>query len=87
VESRQTDSSYITVNIIDNGPGIPEKEQRKIFDPFFTTKSAEGKGTGLGLWVSHNIMEKMGGNITFSSREGNGCTFFVTIPAIIPEKK
>jgi two-component system NtrC family sensor kinase len=87
VESRQTDSSHITVNIIDNGPGIPEKEQRKIFDPFFTTKSAEGKGTGLGLWVSHNIMEKMGGNITFSSREGNGCTFFVTIPAIIPEKK
>jgi two-component system NtrC family sensor kinase len=87
VESRQTDSSYITVNIIDNGPGIPEKEQRKIFDPFFSTKSAEGKGTGLGLWVSHNIMEKMGGNITFSSQEGDGCTFFVTIPAIIPEKK
>jgi len=87
VKSRQTDSSYIAVSIADNGPGIPEKEQKKIFDPFFTTKRSEGKGTGLGLWVSHNIMEKMGGNITFSSQEGKGCTFFVTIPMIIPEKK
>ena len=86
VKSRRTDS-YILVSIIDNGPGIPEKEQRKVFDPFFTTKRAEGKGTGLGLWVSHNIMEKLGGNITFSCREGEGCTFIVTIQKITPEKK
>ncbi len=86
VKSEQTDS-HISVSIIDSGPGIPEKEQRKVFDPFFTTKRAEGKGTGLGLWVSYNIMEKLGGNITFNSREGKGCTFTVTIPKITPEKR
>jgi two-component system NtrC family sensor kinase len=47
----------ILVSVTDNGPGIPVDMQRKVFDPFFTTKSA-GKGTGLGLWISHSIMEK-----------------------------
>ncbi len=86
VKTRQA-NSYIAVSITDNGPGIPERDRPKVFDPFFTTKRAQGKGTGLGLWISYNIMEKMGGNITLISREGKGCTFTVTIPIIIPEKK
>jgi two-component system NtrC family sensor kinase len=56
----------IHVRITDNGPGVPEELQRKVFDPFFTTKAA-GKGTGLGLWISYNIVEKMGGTITLNS--------------------
>jgi CheY-like chemotaxis protein len=46
--------------IADTGPGIPESLQKKIFDPLFTTKST-GKGTGLSLWISYNIIEKMAG--------------------------
>jgi len=76
----------ILVSVSDNGPGIPEDMQRKVFDPFFTTKSA-GKGTGLGLWISHSIMEKMGGTITLNSTVGAGTTFVAQIPLVIPEKK
>ncbi len=76
----------IHVRITDNGPGVPEELQRKVFDPFFTTKAA-GKGTGLGLWISHNIIEKMGGTITLNSTAGGGSTFTVKIPIVFPEKK
>jgi two-component system NtrC family sensor kinase len=78
--------SQIWVIIKDNGPGIPEDQQKMIFDPFFSTK-ASGKGTGLGLWVSYNIMEKIGGNITFKSQPGKGCSFTVIIPIKVPDKK
>jgi two-component system NtrC family sensor kinase len=57
-----------------------------VFDPFFSTK-AKGKGTGLGLWVSYNIIEKMGGTITCKSQPGKGTKFTVVIPINIPEKK
>ena len=57
-----------------------------MFDPFFTTKET-GKGTGLGLWVSYNIMEKLGGSIAFRSQVGKGTTFTVQIPVVVPEKK
>jgi hypothetical protein len=52
----------ILVTIEDDGPGLSDDMLRKVFDPFFTTKDP-GKGTGLGLWVSHNIIWKMGGSI------------------------
>jgi two-component system NtrC family sensor kinase len=76
----------ILVSVTDNGPGIPEEMRRKVFDPFFTTKSA-GKGTGLGLWISYSIMEKMGGTISLNSKVGEGTSFVVQIPIVIPEKK
>jgi two-component system NtrC family sensor kinase len=76
----------ILVSVTDNGPGIPEEMVRKVFDPFFTTKSS-GKGTGLGLWISYGIMEKMGGNISVNSKVGEGTTFVVRIPVVLPEKK
>ena len=85
VKSRRIDSQ-IWVIVKDNGPGIPENQQRMVFEPFFSTK-AGGKGTGLGLWVSYNIMEKMGGTITFKSQPGKGCSFTVIIPIKIPGRK
>ena len=78
--------SQIHVRIVDNGPGIPASQQKRVFEPFFTTKDT-GKGTGLGLWVSYNIMEKMGGSLTLKSEEGKGSTFTVQIPIVLPEKK
>jgi two-component system NtrC family sensor kinase len=76
----------ITAHVVDNGPGMTEEQLRRVFDPFFTTKQV-GKGTGLGLWISHSIIEKMGGTITVHSRKGEGAHFTVQIPIAVPEKK
>ena len=85
VRSRKVDS-FINVDITDNGPGISEEVQKKVFDPFFTTKET-GQGTGLGLWVSYDIITKMGGNISIKSEVGKGTTFTISLPAVAPEKK
>jgi two-component system NtrC family sensor kinase len=77
---------HIVVTIKDDGPGLSEDMMRKIFDPFFTTKDP-GKGTGLGLWVSHNIIAKMGGGIHVKNNPDKGAVFTVEIPIVIPEKK
>jgi len=79
-------AARIVVKVIDNGPGIPKEQHARIFDPFFTTKKG-GKGTGLGLWISYTIMEKMGGTLSFNSEAGKGSTFSVEIPIVTPEKK
>jgi two-component system NtrC family sensor kinase len=80
------DAASLFVSIADNGPGIPPERQKKIFEPFYTTKQ-DGKGTGLGLWVTHSIVAKMGGAIRFVSQPGRGTTFTVELPIVIPEKK
>ena len=76
----------IRVTVADTGPGIPENLQRMIFDPFYTTKSA-GKGTGLGLWISYNIIEKMGGEISVKSQVGQGTEFIIHLPIVAPRMK
>jgi two-component system NtrC family sensor kinase len=85
VSTRRLDGN-ICVNVKDDGPGMTPEMQKKIFEPFVTTKSG-GKGTGLGLWVSLGIVEKMGGSITVESKVGEGCTFTVKLPIVVPEKK
>jgi len=85
VKSRKIDS-HIVVTVSDDGPGIPRDRQGKVFEPFFTTKDTE-KGTGLGLWISHDIMKKMGGTITVEGKEGEGSTFTVKIPIVLPENQ
>ncbi len=85
IESRSA-NSRIVVTISDDGPGIPKDQQSKVFEPFFTTKETE-KGTGLGLWISYDIMEKMGGTIMVASKEGQGSAFTVKIPIVLPEKE
>jgi two-component system NtrC family sensor kinase len=84
VASKRADG-LIHVDITDDGPGIPSDQQKRVFEPFFTTKQTS-KGTGLGLWVSYDIVEKMGGSITVNSRVGEGTTFTVSIPIVLPEK-
>jgi two-component system NtrC family sensor kinase len=83
--SRYSDDK-IVVTIKDDGPGLSDEMLRKIFDPFVTTKDP-GKGTGLGLWVSHNIISKMGGSIQVKNRPDKGAVSTVEIPVVIPEKK
>jgi len=76
------DSSKNQVVIVfkDTGIGISEENITKIFDPFFTTKEA-GKGTGLGLAVIYGIIERHNGTISVESKEGEGATFTITLPA------
>nr|MDZ8285056.1 ATP-binding protein [Nostoc sp. ChiSLP01] len=72
--------NWINIQIFDNGFGISEELQRKIYDPFFTTK-AVGKGVGLGLSVSYQIIvEKHGGKLSCISAYGRGTTFQIEIP-------
>jgi two-component system NtrC family sensor kinase len=63
----------------DTGPGIPFDIQKDVFKPFFTTKDV-GQGTGLGLYISHEIVRKHGGSLTFESRPGKGSRFVVELP-------
>jgi two-component system NtrC family sensor kinase len=72
----------LSVNITDNGPGIPEAVAQRVFEPFFSTKS-EGEGTGLGLSISLGIVKEHGGNISVDpggAGSGRGATFTVELP-------
>jgi len=69
----------VEVRISDTGKGIPPENLSKIFDPFFTTKPV-GKGTGLGLNVSYNIVKKHQGEIKVESEVGKGTTFIIKLP-------
>ncbi len=71
---------HVVIRIVDNGPGISEEVCRKLFDPFFTTKPV-GKGPGLGLSISYQIVvEKHGGQLICISEPGKGAEFLVVIP-------
>ena len=78
VKTSKTDG-MVEILISDNGTGIPEELHEKIFELFYTTKPS-GKGTGLGLPICRNIIEKLGGEISFKSEPGVGTTFFVRLP-------
>lgn len=78
VKSRY-DQGNIVVSIQDNGCGISEANLKKIFDPFFTTK-AIGKGTGLGMSIASEIIQKHGGTISVKSIQGEGTTFIISLP-------
>jgi two-component system NtrC family sensor kinase len=72
----------LSVNISDNGPGIPEDVAQRVFEPFFSTKS-EGEGTGLGLSICLGIVKEHGGNIRVDpggAGSGRGATFIVELP-------
>ncbi len=76
---------WVTVEIEDNGPGIPAGVQEKMFNPFFTTKPL-GKGTGLGLSITYNIIKKHGGDIKVSSQPGQ-TIFAVRLPVNFERSK
>lgn len=74
-----SENEWMNIEFADNGCGIPEENIPRIFDPFFTTKPA-GKGTGLGLYLCHQIISAMNGRIDVSSTPGKGSTFIVRLP-------
>ncbi len=78
------EADEIVVEIVDNGPGIPPTHLPKIFDPFFTTKSP-GKGAGLGLNISYNIVQRQQGEISVTSEPGR-TVFQVRLPVNFPQR-
>ncbi|GAB4152032.1 MAG: hypothetical protein Fur0046_31500 [Cyanobacteria bacterium J069] len=71
---------HVAIYLIDNGPGIPASVQKRLFDPFFTTKPV-GKGTGLGMSISYQIVtERHGGTLECISEPGQGAMFRIEIP-------
>jgi len=79
-QKEQTDS-WVEIQFSDTGIGIDEKTQESIFEPFFTTKE-EGKGTGLGLFITYQIIENHGGIIDVESEINKGTTFTIKLKAI-----
>jgi two-component system NtrC family sensor kinase len=77
VSTRSEGRSHV-VQFLDSGPGLSAEARERIFDPFYTTKPS-GKGTGLGLYVSHAIAERLGGELTAANRAEGGCAFTVRL--------
>ncbi|MDH3257617.1 MAG: PAS domain-containing protein, partial [Nitrospinota bacterium] len=73
--------SHLYFTVKDNGVGMTEEIQKEIFEPFFTTKPKE-EGTGLGLWVTHGIVQSHGGFIEVNSQCGKGTSFTVSLPML-----
>ena len=75
----RSEGDRVLVEVLDTGPGIAPDVLPRIFDAFFTTKTA-GEGTGLGLWVSYDIVEQHGGRLRADNRPGGGAVFTVELP-------
>jgi two-component system NtrC family sensor kinase len=80
IKTWEEDGSILAA-ISDTGRGIPKEDLNKIFEPFFTTKEV-GKGTGLGLGITYEIVQKHNGEIAVKSEVGKGTTFTVRIPIV-----
>lgn len=78
VRFQQTDD-HVEVVVWDNGIGIPEENMDRIFEPFFTTKPA-GEGTGLGLHICRQIIDRLGGSVRVNSQVNVGTSFIVRLP-------
>jgi two-component system NtrC family sensor kinase len=75
-KDRDSEEGLIEIIFKDDGPGIEPDVLEKIFDPFFTTKDV-GKGSGLGLFLVHDIIESHGGDLTVESWPGHGAIFVI----------
>jgi len=80
IRAGERSEGQVRIEIEDTGSGIPPEKLGKIYDPFFTTKEP-GKGTGLGLFIVRQIVERNKGRISVESAVGKGTTFFLDFPA------
>ncbi len=80
----RAEPGYVTIEVTDNGPGIPRDQLERIFVPFYTTKEP-GKGLGLGLSIAYQVINQTGGSITVESVENSGASFRVRLPTLATE--
>ncbi|MBW1943780.1 MAG: HAMP domain-containing histidine kinase [Deltaproteobacteria bacterium] len=74
------EKNRVVATVVDSGIGIPSHMKDRIFEPFFSTKTT-GKGKGLGLAISSQIVKTHAGDILVNSKEGEGTTFTLSFPA------
>jgi signal transduction histidine kinase len=80
VKKGDSPQNPLIIEVTDNGKGMDEETMRNVFDPFFTTK-LPGEGTGLGLYISHNLVQSIGGRIEVESQPGKGSILRILLPA------
>ena len=73
------EGQLVKVEVKDSGCGIAQENMSRIYDPFFTTKPT-GEGTGLGLWLTYEIIRNYGGEIMVESEVGKGSSFTLSFP-------
>lgn len=81
----KTKGNLLTFSIVDSGLGIPIESQSSVFTKFFRADNVvrqETSGTGLGLYLVKGLVEELGGQVWFKSREDEGTSFFVTLPLL-----
>jgi len=76
------DRRHVVIDFVDTGPGLPPEVLEHLYDPFFTTKP-KGKGTGLGLYVSRDIMVQIGGELVATNIDGGGAMFSLHLPVVL----
>jgi len=80
--STRKSQDFVTIQISDTGPGIPDKIRERVFEPFFTTKDV-GKGTGQGLTIAYDVVTRLHhGKLGFESKTGEGTTFTIQLPLV-----
>jgi C4-dicarboxylate-specific signal transduction histidine kinase len=75
--SSQAEDGHLMISVSDTGVGLPPKQADQIFDAFFTTKP---QGTGMGLRISHSIVESHGGRLWAAANSPRGASFHITLP-------
>ena len=81
IRTHRIGGNRISLEVSDDGPGIPKEVGSRIFDPFFTTKPSD-VGTGLGLSIVYGIVHQHGGEVTFENQSGSGARFVVELPLV-----
>ncbi|HEB86853.1 MAG TPA: PAS domain-containing protein [Gammaproteobacteria bacterium] len=77
--SCETSGNVVRIHVLDQGPGIAEKDRGQIFEPFFTRKPV-GQGTGLGLYISYGLARDLGGDLSAENHPRGGALFTLTLP-------
>ena len=77
----KAENGKVSIEIEDNGPGIPDAIKDKILQPFFTTKKGT-EGTGLGLSITHDIVKAHGGELRVETKDGEGSEFIIQLPMV-----
>ncbi len=80
LKAKELKTNKMSIVITDNGPGMDLEKQKKVFDSFYTTKE---EGTGLGLYITKQLVERNGGTIKVESKLGEGTQFTIELPKVL----